>query len=199
VGSRSRRRERAEEAAAPAKRKPAKAHGAKGAASAKGNGAAKRAGSADGGTASGDEALRRAYARGRERDEAARAALEPLAPGERPTAVTVAAIVAAVLAFANVAAGLLISDVDSGQIPVAVLQALVLLVAAVGMWKAKYWAVLGFQALLAIQILLLSLALLTVESPIYAIGVAVAIGLLGWLFVKLIRAMARLQMPERPR
>jgi hypothetical protein len=97
-----------------------------------------------------------------------------------------------------VGAGLLISDVDSGQIPVAVLQALVLLVAAAGMWKAKYWAVLGFQALLAIQILLLSLALLTVESPIYAIGVAIAVGLLGWLFVKLIRAMARLQMPERP-
>jgi len=192
VGSRSRRRERAEEAAAPAKRKPAKAHGAKGAASAEGNGAAAQP------APSGDDTLRRGYARGRERDEAARAALAPLAPGERPTAVTVAAIVAAVLAFANVGAGLLISDVDSGQIPVAVLQALVLLVAAAGMWKAKYWAVLGFQALLAIQILLLSLALLTVESPIYAIGVAIALGLLGWLFVKLIRAMARLQMPERP-
>jgi hypothetical protein len=144
------------------------------------------------------DALRGGYARGRERDEAARAALEPLAPGERPTAVTVAAIVAAVLAFANVGAGLLISDADSSQIPVAALQALVLLVAAAGMWKAKYWAVLGFQALLAIQILLLSLALLTVESPIYAIGVAIAIGLLGWLFLKLIRAMARLQMPQRP-
>jgi hypothetical protein len=66
------------------------------------------------------------------------------------------------------------------------------------MWRAKYWAVLGFQALLAFQILILCLALLVAENLIYAAGAVVAIGLLGTLFFKLIRAMARLQMPERP-
>ena len=45
----------------------------------------------------------RGYARSRERDEAIRAALEPLAPGERPRAVTVAAVVAGVLGVANLA------------------------------------------------------------------------------------------------
>ena len=41
------------------------------------------------------------YARGRERDERIRAELPPLAPGERPRAVTVAAVVAVLLGAAN--------------------------------------------------------------------------------------------------
>ncbi len=49
------------------------------------------------------ERMARGYARGRAKDEAARAALVPLAPGERPRAVTVAALVAAFLGLANVA------------------------------------------------------------------------------------------------
>src|SRR5688500_11654524 len=46
----------------------------------------------------------RGYARSRAKNEAARAALEPLAPGERPTAVTAGAIVAGILAAANLIA-----------------------------------------------------------------------------------------------
>src|SRR5918999_4957548 len=48
--------------------------------------------------------LPRGYARSRARDEAIRAGLRPLRPGERPTAVTVGAIVATVLAVANLVA-----------------------------------------------------------------------------------------------
>ena len=44
------------------------------------------------------------YARSRAKDEEARAALRPLRPGERPTAVTVGAIAATVLAVANLVA-----------------------------------------------------------------------------------------------
>ena len=44
-------------------------------------------------------ALERGYSRSRRRDEEARAALEPLAEGDRPGAVTVAAVVAAVLGW----------------------------------------------------------------------------------------------------
>ena len=47
--------------------------------------------------------MARGYARGREKDEAARAALKPLAPGERPTAVTVAGALALVLGVGNLA------------------------------------------------------------------------------------------------
>ena len=143
--------------------------------------------------------MRRGYARGEERNEQIRQSLEPLASGERPGAVTVAAIAAFVLLVANV--GLWLAGVEvSGREPTAgsvVLQGVVLLVAAVGMWKAKYWAVLGFQALLGLSILLAALGLMVASSVEAAVFCVVIIGLGGWLFWKLVRALARLQMPER--
>ena len=135
------------------------------------------------------------------RNEEARAALKPLAPGERPTAVTVAAILAFVMAVANVAAALAGADLASENAKNATVftigSTLLLLVAGVGMLRSKYWAVLGFQALLAIQIITLSLALLRVERWWFGLLVAAAIAALGWLFWKLVRAMARIQMPTR--
>jgi hypothetical protein len=146
-----------------------------------------------------DDVLRRGYARGEARNEQIRQGLEPLGPGERPTVVTVAAIVAFVLLVANV--GLWLAGVEvSGREPTAgsvVLQGVVLLVAAVGMWKAKYWAVLGFQALLGLSILLAALSLMVASDVGEAVFCLAIIGLGGWLFWKLVRALARLQMPER--
>ncbi|MDQ3739795.1 MAG: hypothetical protein M3389_02515 [Actinomycetota bacterium] len=144
-------------------------------------------------------AMRRGYARGEERNEQIRQGLEPLAPGERPGAVTVAAIVALVLLVANV--GLWLAGVEvSGREPSAgsvVLQGVVLAVAAVGMWQAKYWAVLGFQALLGLSIILAALALMVASGVGEAVFCLAIIGLGGVLFWKLVRALARLQMPER--
>jgi hypothetical protein len=67
------------------------------------------------------------------------------------------------------------------------------------MWKARYWAVLGFECLLALQIIVLCLALLVVERLLVGLVVAALIGALGFLFYKLIRVMARVQMPSRGR
>jgi hypothetical protein len=148
-----------------------------------------------------EEVLRRGYARGRERDEAIRQSLEPLAPGERPTAVTVAAIVALVFAIANVAAAVGGADLSSEENnPAAVTAATtaILLIAAIGMWLRRYWAVLGFQVILALQIIAGSLALIRVQKWWIAVGLTILLGLLGWLFWKLVRAMARIQMPDRP-
>lgn len=135
-----------------------------------------------------------------ERNEAVRAGLEPLAPGERPTPVTVAAIVAAILAIIN--SGLLIAGFDvrggSATPTGGALFAVLMLAAAAGMWRAKYWAVLGFQALLGISIAVASLSLLRAAT---LQGVLIPLAIIvpgGWLFWKLIRAMARIQMPERP-
>ena len=143
--------------------------------------------------------MRRGYARGEERNEQIRESLEPLAPGERPGAVTIAALVALALVLANI--GLWAAGVEvSGREPSVgsiLLQAVVLLVAAIGMWRAKYWAVLGFQALLGLSILLASLALLRASDAREALVCLAIIGLGGWLFWKLVRALARLQMPER--
>ncbi|MGH2840730.1 MAG: hypothetical protein ACRDKY_07895, partial [Solirubrobacteraceae bacterium] len=147
------------------------------------------------------EVMRRGYARGRERDESIRESLEPLAPGERPTAVTVAAIVAIVFAIANVIAALAGTDLSSEEnnpVAVTTVTTAILVIAAIGMWLRRYWAVLGFQVILALQIIAGSLALLRVEKWWVAVGLTVLLVLLGWLFWKLVRAMARIQMPERP-
>jgi hypothetical protein len=141
------------------------------------------------------------YARGRQKDAEARAALEPLRDGERPGAVTVAAILAFALAVANVAAvaaGSDLSGEEGNAAPATVVVTVILLTAGIGMWKVKYWAVLGFQVILGLQILFLSVALLRVERWWFGLAMVVVIGLLGWLFWKLIRAMARIQMPQRP-
>jgi hypothetical protein len=144
-------------------------------------------------------ALARGYARGEARREQVRAGLEPLAPGERPTAVTVAAVVALAVAVANVviyAAGGRVRGA-SGSAGGVIAFAFLMLVASVGMWQARYWAVLGFQALLAITILIAALSL-AVASNVAAVALCLGIILpAGLLFWKLVRAMARLQMPDR--
>jgi hypothetical protein len=65
------------------------------------------------------------------------------------------------------------------------------------MWHHRYWAVLGFEALLGITVAIAALSLL-VASNLAAVALCVVtIGLGGWLFWKLVRVMARLQAPER--
>jgi len=147
-----------------------------------------------------DDAMRRGYARSRARDDEIRANLVPLAPGERPGIVTFAAIVAFVFAIANVATALTGNDISSAtgdpSAATAVTTAL-LLVAGFGMLARQYWAVLGFETILGLQIVFFSLYLIGVQEWSHAIIPLVAIGLLGWLFWKLVSAMARLQMPDR--
>jgi hypothetical protein len=146
----------------------------------------------------------RGYARSRAKDEAARAALTPLAPGERPTAVTVGAIVAALLAAANLIAvvagwdGAAGSDDRARAIAGSLLVTGLLCVVAYGMWRAKYWAVLGMQTLLALTVIAASLGLVTAENVgamLVLVAIIAAAGALFWFMVK---AMARIQMPERP-
>jgi hypothetical protein len=144
------------------------------------------------------ENLRRGYARGEARNEAIRQGLQPLAARERPGAVTVAVVVALALALANTVA-LLLGETLTGDANISgVGLSIILLVAAIGMWRSRYWAVLGFQALLTLQIIVSALALMVATDWRAAVVLTVLIVLGGWLFWKLVRAMARLQMPERP-
>jgi hypothetical protein len=145
-----------------------------------------------------------AYARSRARDEAARAALKPLRPGQRPTAVTVGAIAAAVLALANLIA--LAFGYNAGEDTVSpgsnvtgsLIAAAVLGLVAYGMWKARYWAVLGMQTLLALTIVVSALGLVQAVNWWAFVLVSVILVLSGTLFWFLVKAMARIQMPERP-
>jgi hypothetical protein len=154
---------------------------------------------------SAEPALQRGYVRGRAKDEAARAALVPLRPGERPTAVTVGAVAAGLLALANLVAlvagwdaGPGSGDRDGQAVAGSILVTGVLCVVAYGMWKGRYWAVLGMQTLLAITIIFASLGLVTATSVSAAGVLVVIVCAAGALFWFLVKAMARIQMPERP-
>lgn len=140
----------------------------------------------------------RGYSRSRAKDEAARAALQPLSPGERPTAVTVGAIAAAVLALVNLFGLVTGLGLDDDSRPASLLGMIVLLIVAYGMWRAKYWAVLGMQTLLALTIIAASLSLLFATNAGVALAFVAILVLAGALFWFLVKAMARIQMPARP-
>jgi hypothetical protein len=108
-------------------------------------------------------------------------------------------MVAAALAIANVA--LYAAGVDvRGQAPSAggaIGFAALMLITAWGMWQLRYWAVLGFQALLGVTIVIAALSLAVASNLIAVVLCVVIIVPGGWLFWKLVRVMARLQMPQR--
>jgi hypothetical protein len=135
-----------------------------------------------------------------ERNAEARAELEPLAPGERPTWVTVAAIVAVALGVGTLVLVALDYEVTSGKSTrtTGLLQALVLLMAAYGLWRSRYWAVLGFEVLLGVTAVWGFLSLMVASNVWGAVLALVVLCSSGFLFYKLIRAMARIQMPRRP-
>jgi hypothetical protein len=70
-------------------------------------------------------------------------------------------------------------------------------IAAWGMWRSKYWAVLGMQAILGILIVLFSLFLFEASNVQSALICVAVIAPAGALFYFLVKAMARIQMPER--
>jgi hypothetical protein len=147
----------------------------------------------------GQGAAPRGYARARAKDERARAALTPLQPGERPTAVTVGAVVAACLTVANLVALVVGWDPDEPRKTVATATGVVVLaIVAFGMWRARYWAVLGMQTLLALTLLVASLGLIGAGNLWAVLLVLAIIAAAGTLFWFLVKAMARIQMPERP-
>jgi hypothetical protein len=136
-----------------------------------------------------------------ERDARIRERLRPLEEGERPRAVTVAAIAALALALGNLAVYLTGARLPSGERPpltgMLVYEAL-LLTAAYGLWRARYWAVLGFEFILGLLIVYVAIYLVG-ATEVLGVVVAVAIGApAAVLFWFLVRAMARIQMPRPP-
>jgi hypothetical protein len=127
--------------------------------------------------------------------------LQPLGEHERPTSLLAAVVVCALLASAVVAGALSVHDLSrhGGSLPGAVVLAGALAVLAVGMYRRRYWAVLVFEALLAFQILVASLALVVSSTVLAAGSCLLVIGLAGWLFWKLVRVMARIQAGDRRR
>jgi len=84
-----------------------------------------------------------------------------------------------------------------GSLPGGLLLAAVLALLARGMYRRRYWAVLGFEALLAFQVIVTSLALVVASTLTAAAICFVSIGLGGWLFWKLVRVMGRIEAGGR--
>jgi hypothetical protein len=135
------------------------------------------------------------------RNREARERLEPLAPGERPTVVTVSAVLATVIAVVTPLVYVILIAVGANRPSVVgVLWTTFLMgMAAYGLWRARYWAVLGFDVALAFLMIAGTLNLIasdTVLRALVSIAVVAGSSTLFWFMVK---AMARIQMPERRR
>jgi hypothetical protein len=138
-----------------------------------------------------------AYDRAEAKNQAVRETLVPLEEGERPGAVTVSAYVALALAVAEIPLYFVYNGDDRPSVAGPIFFLGLMLTMAWGLWKAKYWAVLGFQALLALAILAFAGVLLIASNVAAALICVVTIAGAGTLFWYMVKAMARIQMPER--
>lgn len=144
--------------------------------------------------------MKAGYAKAEERNQAAREALVPLAEGQRPAVVTVGAVLAGLLALSIVGgylAGVKVNG-ETPKLPQVLAPAMIMGVMSWGMWRARYWAVLGFQLIL-VFLIFSAVYGLAVEATTLA-QFAVTLGLLavaGGFFFFMVKAMARIQMPER--
>jgi hypothetical protein len=144
--------------------------------------------------------MARGYSRSRAKDDAARAALEPLEPGERPGPVTVGAVLALLLGAGNLVAYFAGMEIQ-GERPAAFgvfLYSGLMLLTSYGCFRTRYWGVLGIQTVLGLMIVVFGLLMTRAES-ILALAISIAVvGLSGTLFWKLVKSMARIQMPRPP-
>lgn len=148
--------------------------------------------------------MKAGYAKAEIKNQQVRESLDPLEPGERPTVVTVGAVFAMVVSLilwgSTIIALVTDAEVDGEQVNVFQWAGLagVFTLMAWGMWKARYWAVLGFQMLLVLLILACVLGLVVAQSLLQIVSTLMLLIGLSLLFFFMVKAMARLQMPERP-
>jgi hypothetical protein len=136
------------------------------------------------------------------RNAAVRATLTPLAPGERPWPLKIAALIALLIGASDLVVVLINGKFDVGGAHTGasgvILFSVVMIVCAWGMWQLRYWAVLGFQAILVFVILFFSLLLARAANVLAVVAGVVVVGGSGYLFFKLVRVLSRLQMPKPP-
>jgi len=112
--------------------------------------------------------------------------------------VTVGALAAGGLVLAEVIRFVIADDPrESSEIVRSALAVGLLGTMAWGMWRVRYWAVLGMQTLLGITIVYASLAAMF-AAALDAVILITFIVLAGALFWFLVQSMARIQMPRRP-
>jgi Na+/H+-dicarboxylate symporter len=147
--------------------------------------------------------------RSEERNRVVRETLAPLQPEERPGVVTAGAVISILLALSVL--GLYLSGEKvgvfdaygnkTGEQQPSIIAALVPIgvmgLMAWGMWRVRYWAVLGFQALMALLMIATILNIVAATSILDVVANGVVLGVAGYLFYKMVKALARIQMPNR--
>jgi hypothetical protein len=133
-----------------------------------------------------------------ERNAQVRATLRPLTAGERPWPLLASALLALALVIANLV--LVIGDIKvKGTRPGAeVVYVVVMSMCAYGLWRARYWAVLGFMVLLVLTILQFAVLLVRASNAVGVAFAVVVVGGGGFLFFKLVRVLSRIQLPRPP-
>lgn len=144
--------------------------------------------------------MERGYAKAEARNREAREALEPLAEGERPLVVTIGAVVAALVALSILVGYFAGADVngDKPRLAQVLAPALLMGTMAWGMWRARYWAVLGFQLALVLLIFSAFFGLVVQAATVGQVLATLALlAVAGTFFFFMVKAMARIQMPTR--
>ena len=149
-------------------------------------------------------AAARGMTRSQLKDEVVRERLEPLDEGERPLVVTIGAALSLLIAASIVIAWLAGVEVQVGNTDVeerpnlfqVLPPAILFTVMGAGMLGSRYWAVLGFQAIMAIIMIGAFITLIAATSAFQAISCTVVLVIAGALFWFTVKALARIQMPS---
>ena len=106
-----------------------------------------------------------------DRAQAARAALVPLAPGERPWPIVVCALLAFALGSLTLVLYLADVTVDGSRptLNVVVVYLCLMFGLGINVWRMRYWAVMAFQALLALAIFGFAIATIRVTDVLWLV------------------------------
>jgi hypothetical protein len=144
--------------------------------------------------------IERGYAKAEQRNREVREALEPLHEDERPLVVTIGAVISALIAISiliGYASGVKVNG-SRPALAQALSPAFLMAVMSWGMWRARYWAVLGFQTILLFLIFAAAFGLaLRAASAAQIFADLALLAIAGTFFYFMIKAMARIQMPHR--
>jgi peptidoglycan/LPS O-acetylase OafA/YrhL len=144
--------------------------------------------------------MKRGYAKAELKNIAAREALQPIGPENRPRIVLVACAWL-LLACISLVVSIVTADGDgvAGQRFGNALMLAVVLLAIWGTYRLRPWAILGAQTLFALAFVFTVLAAVFSDEILLSLGLAASALVTGWIFYRMINVMARVQKMELQR